>query len=75
MVAFVTRQLREADDYAVTLLPGHPDYEASGLHSPSSIRVDRIATIDRREISRTVGVLGAETQQSIRTRLRRLFGL
>ncbi len=57
------------------LTPSHPDFAATGLKAPSVLRVDKIATIARRLVTRRIGRLGSTWQAEVDQRLVAVLGI
>jgi mRNA interferase MazF len=74
ILAFITSQipanLLETD---VVLDTNHPDFAASGLHKPSTLRLDHLMTVRKSIIVRDLGVLSSETQAQIAEKLCKLL--
>lgn len=51
----------------------HPDFAASGLDKPSTLRLDHLITLRRSMIRRELGQLSAVTQGQISDKLCQLF--
>jgi mRNA interferase MazF len=47
----------------------HPDFIISGLHKPSTIRLDHLITLRKSIIKRELGTLSLETQAQIASKL------
>jgi len=76
VLAFVTS--RVADDPLETdlvLSPDNPDFAATGLRIPSTLRLHRLMTVGPSLLVRELGQVSPALQVSIDARLRRLFGL
>jgi mRNA interferase MazF len=74
ILAFITSQiptnLLETD---IVLDTHHPDFAASGLHKPSTIRLDHLMTVRKSIIVRELGILSSETQAQIAEKLCKLL--
>lgn len=70
IMAFITSKiptdLLETD---IVLDTTHPDFSASGLHRPSTIRLDHLMTFRKSIIRRELGELSLETQTQIADKL------
>jgi mRNA interferase MazF len=70
ILAFITSQiptnLLETD---IVLDTSHPDFTASGLHKPSTIRLDHLMTVRKSLIQRELGTLSSDTQDKIAEKL------
>lgn len=66
----VTRNLLATD---IVLDITHPDFAASGLHQPSTIRLDHLMTVRKSIIQRELGELSLEIQEQIADKLCRLL--
>ena len=51
----------------------HPDFAASGLHKPSTIKLDHLVTVRESLIQRTLGALSSATQDQIAEKLCKLL--
>ena len=51
----------------------HPDFAASGLHKPSTIKLDHLVTVRESVIRRELGALSSATQDQIAEKLCKLF--
>jgi mRNA interferase MazF len=74
ILAFITSQiptnLLETD---IVLDTSHPDFTASGLHKPSTIRLDHLMTVRKSLIQRELGTLSSDTQDKIAEKLCKLL--
>ncbi|XWK86982.1 MAG: type II toxin-antitoxin system PemK/MazF family toxin [Phormidium sp.] len=74
ILAFITSKiptdLLETD---IVLDTTHPDFVASGLHRPSTIRLDHLMTVRKSIIQRELGELSLETQAQIADKLGQLL--
>lgn len=70
ILAFITSKiptdLLETD---IVLDTTHPDFAASGLHKPSTIRLDHLMTVRKSIIRRELGEFSLETQAQIADKL------
>jgi len=57
IVAFVTTNITAAGPYGVIVKEGERDFRATGFKKSSAVRVDRIATLDRKIMRGVVGHL------------------
>ena len=70
ILAFVTSKIPGnllATD--IVLDTTHPDFTTSGLHKPSTIRLDHLMTVRKSIIRRELGELSLETQAQIADKL------
>lgn len=51
----------------------HPDFASSGLHKPSTIRLDHLITLRKSIIQRELGTLSSDTQAEIVNKLYNLL--
>ncbi len=74
ILALITSQiptdLLETD---IVLDTTHPDFTASGLHKPSTIRLDHLMTVRKSLIQRELGTLSSDTQDKIAEKLCKLL--
>ena len=74
ILALITSQiptnLLETD---IVLDTTHPDFTASGLRKPSTIRLDHLMTIRKSLIQRELGTLSSDTQDKIAEKLCKLL--
>lgn len=74
ILAFITSKipsdLLETD---IVLDTTHPDFAASGLHTASTIRLDRLMTVRKSVVQRELGQLSTDTQILIAEKLSRLL--
>ncbi len=74
ILALITSQiptdLLETD---IVLDTTHPDFSASGLHKPSTIRLDHLMTVRKSLIQRELGTLSSDTQDKIAEKLCKLL--
>lgn len=74
ILALITSQiptnLLETD---IVLDTSHPDFAASGLRKPSTIRLDHLMTIRKSLIQRELGTLSSDTQDKIAEKLCKLL--
>lgn len=76
LVAFITSRVGTRVPPTDCLLdPAHPEFPGSGLKVRSAVRLDRIATLDRRVVLRRLGRIGPLTQVDVDRGLRRVFHL
>ncbi|MGA9382420.1 MAG: type II toxin-antitoxin system PemK/MazF family toxin [Phormidium sp.] len=74
ILAFVTSKIpRNLLATDIVLDTTHPDFAASGLDQPSTIRLDRLMTVRKSIIRRELGELSLETQAQIADKLCRLL--
>jgi mRNA interferase MazF len=57
----------------IVLDANHPDFVASGLAKPSTLRLDHVITLQRSLIVRQLGELSVQTQTQITEKLCRLL--
>lgn len=74
ILAFITSvipaDLLETD---IVLDTSHPDFAASGLRKPSTIRLDHLMTVRASLILREIGVLSSDIQAQIAQKLCKLL--
>ncbi|MBD2184067.1 type II toxin-antitoxin system PemK/MazF family toxin [Planktothrix sp. FACHB-1355] len=74
ILAFITSKipsdLLETD---IVLDTTHPDFAASGLHTASTIRLDRLMTVRKSVVQRELGQLSSDTQVQIADKLCKLL--
>jgi mRNA interferase MazF len=79
IVAFVTTQTGTRSTAALAsehvLQPVDPEFAVTGLRAPSSIRLDKIATLHRRLAQRRLGHIGPTTSAGVANCLRYVLGL
>jgi mRNA interferase MazF len=79
IVAFVTTQTGRQSPVALpseqVLQPSDAEFPLTGLKAPSSIRLDKVATLHRRLARRRLGRIGPGTSTAIARCLRHVFGL
>ncbi|MBD2772922.1 type II toxin-antitoxin system PemK/MazF family toxin [Iningainema tapete] len=66
----ISTDLIETD---IILDHNHPDFANSGLHKPSTIRLDHLITLRKSMVQRELGTLSLETQEQIAEKLCNLF--
>lgn len=74
VLAFITSQIPSnllESDYVLD--NSHSDFAASGLHKPSTIRLDHLMTIRKSLIKRELGTLSSATQNQIAEKLCKLL--
>lgn len=74
ILAFITSQIPTdllETDYLLNT--SHPDFAASGLHNPSTIRLDHLMTVRSSLIQRELGTLSSDTQEQIAKKLCKLL--
>lgn len=74
VLAFITSQIPSnllETDYVLD--NSHSDFAASGLHKPSTIRLDHLMTIQKSLIKRELGILSSATQNQIAEKLCKLL--
>jgi len=76
VLAFITSQtpadLQETD---LVLAPSDPDFVATGLRLPSTVRLHRLMTVRAALIRRQLGALSPKLLRDVENRLRDVFGL
>jgi mRNA interferase MazF len=74
ILALITSQiptdLLETD---IVLDTSHPDFAASGLHKPSTIRLDHLMTVRKSLVRRELGALSSATQNQLTEKLCKLL--
>ena len=76
VLAFITSTIpNPLEPTDVLLAPGMPDFAATGLRVPSTLRLHRMVTISPTIIRRQLGVLAPGLQAQVEQRLRTLFVL
>ena len=76
VLAFITsRSPDDAVDTDVRLEPTHPDFSATGLRLPSTLRTHRLMTASTSLIRRELGELSPAFRSQVTGKLRTLFGL
>ena len=76
VLAFITSQsVMAAAPTAHSLLPTKPEFHQTGLKVPSQVRLDKLATLHRRLVTRRLGYIGPKTTSSLATCLRHVFDL
>jgi mRNA interferase MazF len=74
--AFLTSQVVSPMlDTDLLLEPSHPDFPATGLRGPGTVRLHRVVTAGTSLIHRELGALSATLQAEVDARLRKLFDL
>jgi len=61
--------------YELPFTPTEADFPQTGLKVPSILRLDKLATIDRRLITRRIGKLTQQRLQAVDDRLLRVLGI
>jgi mRNA interferase MazF len=56
-------------DTDIIIDTSHPDFMMSGLHKPSTIRLDHLITLRKSIIKRELGIFSLETQVQITNKL------
>lgn len=76
VIAAISSNVRQAGDASRLLVdPGKPEGATSGLHHPSVVRCDRIFTIEKSSVARTIGFLDASTMRQIDGCLKSSLGI
>jgi len=76
VLAFVTSRVGDTPlDTDLVLEPDDPDFMATGLRVPSTLRLHRLMTVGPTLLVRELGRLSPALQASIDARLRRLCGM
>ncbi|WP_254031524.1 type II toxin-antitoxin system PemK/MazF family toxin [Planktothrix agardhii] len=70
ITSIIPTNITESD---VLLNTDHPDFKASGLHKPSTIKLDFLVTLRSSIILRELGKLSEDTQEQITLRLCKLL--
>jgi len=70
IVAFISSRIPDRQDPWIVLIgPDDPDYLSTGLKCASSIRVDKLATIEKSLIVGEIGELSGRLRQTVNTML------
>lgn len=76
ILAFITSQIpSDLLDTDLVIETSQPDFEITGLHVTSTLRLHRLMTATTQLIRRELGELSPAMQSEIVPKLRRLFGL
>ena len=76
VLAFITSTIPATlEPTDILLAPGTPDFAATGLRVPSTLRLHRMVTVSTAIIRRQMGVLTPSIQAQVRQRLGTLFAL
>ena len=76
ILVFITSQSVDAGGRAnVRLSPADPEFASAGLKTASTIRLDRLVTLERRLVARRLGRIGPRTGQAVARALRAVFNL
>ncbi len=76
VIAFITSQVSKATEGSdIAILPGSPDFAATGLKVPSAIRLHRLITIPVSLIQRELVILAPVLQTEVEGKIRELFGI
>jgi len=76
IVAFISSRIPEHQDrWTVTVGPDDPDYLTTGLKCASSIRVDKMATIEKSLVVGEIGELSERLRQTVNNLLLDLLSL
>lgn len=74
IIAFITSRDAGSDPRAEYVLdPSDPEFGAGGLKLPSIIRLNKLATVERRLVQRRLGRIGPQTRVGVATALRHVF--
>ncbi len=74
VVAFVSSHVSDRP-LGVVLDGRHPDFDASGLKTPSIIRLDKVATLHKRLVRGEVGEAGSVLRKDVNARFTELYHL
>jgi mRNA interferase MazF len=76
LLAFITSQIASLLSLSTHMLDRqHPEFGAMGLRVPSAVRLDKLATLNRRLVSRRLGWIGPRTMSAVTACLRYVFEL
>lgn len=76
IVSFITSRGTSTDPRAEYQLPAqHPEFASTGLKAPSLIRLNKLATLDRKLVTRRIGHIGQQTELAVARGLRYVLGL
>jgi len=76
VLAFITSRLPAGSPLSAhSLVPGDPEFRATGLKVPSSVRLDKLATLHRRLVTRRLGAIGPRTTSAVGACLRHALEL
>lgn len=80
VVAFITSQMdgngrrwRQREEHLMG--PTDPEFLMAGFRTPSAIRLNKLATLDRALVRRRIGRIGARTERAVASSLRYVFEL
>lgn len=74
ILALITSKIPQTlleSDYVLD--PSHSEFQASGLHRASTIKLDHLMTLRKSMIKRELGQLSSQTQTEIAQKLYQLF--
>lgn len=76
IVAFVTSQPLARLSPAWCLIdPQHHEFGATGLRATSTVRLDKLATLERQLVRRRLGSIGPQLATAVTAAIRHVFGL
>ncbi|NKB70569.1 MAG: type II toxin-antitoxin system PemK/MazF family toxin [Candidatus Latescibacteria bacterium] len=75
VLAFVSSVVREPTEADVLISTDHPDFEATGLKRDSVVKLDKLATINRKIILGRLGDLSPELLEEVNRKLRAVLDL
>jgi mRNA interferase MazF len=76
LMAFITSQTAVGSSSSSHQLhPGDPEFLTSGLKVASTVRLDRLATLHRRLVTRRLGTVGPHTALAVERCLRHVLDL
>ena len=76
IVAFVTSQsVTRSEPSGCVVAPDHPEFGPTGLRTGSTIRLDKLATLERRLVVRRLGHVGPRIRAAVASALRYTFEL
>jgi len=76
IVAFVTSQSQSRTTPAMCVVDlQHPEFGATGLRTVSTVRLDKLATLERQLVARRLGNIGPQITAAVAAAIRYVFGI
>jgi len=75
MVIAITSNIFGSGAFDIVIQMDDPEFDATGLHFPSKIKIDKIFTLKKTLASRVLGKLGPALRVKVENQLRNFFEL
>ena len=69
VVAFISSRITKAKQFDVLINDAHPEFKTTGLKLPSTVKIDKIATISKELILGEIGEIGPKLKKEINDKI------